>query len=159
MMNAMTGVTACIAMGANVGDRRGNISDAIQRLAETEGISVIRVSDLIETAAVGGPEGSPAFLNGAAEVRTTLGPEELLTRLLEIERELGRKRREKWGPRTIDLDLLLYGEQVIDQPGLTVPHPLMHERAFVLRPLAQIAPDVLHPTLNLTIQQLLDRLN
>lgn len=155
----MTGVTAYIAMGANVGDRRGNISDALKRLAETDGIRVIRISELIETAAVGGPEDSPAFLNGAAEVRTTLGPEVLLNRLLEIERELGRERREKWGPRTIDLDLLLYGEEVIDQPGLTIPHPLMHERAFVLRPLAQIAPDVLHPTLNLTIQQLLDRLN
>lgn len=155
----MTGVTAYIAMGANVGDRRGNISDALKRLGETERVRVIRVSELIETAAIGGPEGSPAFLNGATEVRTTLGPDVLLSRLLEIERELGRERREKWGPRTIDLDLLLYGQQVIDQPGLTIPHPLMHERAFVLQPLAQIAPGVLHPTLNLTIQQLLDRLN
>lgn len=152
-------MTAYIAMGANVGDRRGNISDALKRLGETEGVSVIRVSELIEAAAVGGPEGAPAFLNGAAEVRATLGPEALLSRLLEIERQLGRERREKWGPRTIDLDLLLYGDQVIDQPGLTVPHPLMHERAFVLRPLAQIAPEVLHPLLKLTIQQLLDRLN
>ena len=95
-----------------------------------------RVSSLLENPAVGGPKDSPPFLNAAAEIETTLSPIELLHRLLEIEKSLGRVRREKWEPRLIDLDLLLYGDQIIDTPELKIPHPLMHQRKFVLQGIA-----------------------
>jgi 2-amino-4-hydroxy-6-hydroxymethyldihydropteridine diphosphokinase len=117
------------------------------------------VSTFMENPAVGGPAGAPPFLNAAAEVVTSLPPDMLLARLLEIEQELGRVRREKWGPRPIDLDLLLYGDHVLDIPGLTVPHPLMHQRRFVLAPLAEIAPEALHPVFQWTIEELLEDLD
>ena len=116
------------------------------------------LSPLLEYPAVGGPANSPNFLNGAAEVRTTLTPRELLNRLLEIERELGRVREVKWGPRLIDLDLLLYGEQIISSSELKVPHPLMAERRFVLEPLARLAPNARHPSLGTTVAELLAQL-
>ncbi len=147
---------AFIAIGANLGDRSATIRSALGALDRSPGIGVIRVSTLIENPAVGGPAGAPPFLNGAAELATTLDPHALLARLLEVERSLGRERRQKWAPRTIDLDLLLYGDQIIRSDDLTLPHPLMHARNFVLIPLAQIAPDVLHPTLRKTIRQFRD---
>jgi 2-amino-4-hydroxy-6-hydroxymethyldihydropteridine diphosphokinase len=101
---------------------------------------------------------APAFLNAAAEVRTTLGSHALLHRLLEIEREMGRQRKARWEPRTIDLDLLLFGDQIISSQELIVPHPLMHERRFVLEPLSEIASQVVHPTLQMTIGGLLENL-
>jgi len=119
-------------------------------------VRVVRVSSAIETAPVGGPPGQGPYLNAAAEVATHLPPRALLARLLETERSLGRERREKNGPRTIDLDLLLYDDVVLDEPGLTLPHPRMHERRFVLSPLSEIAPDVVHPRLRKTIRRLLD---
>ncbi|HEX8522784.1 MAG TPA: 2-amino-4-hydroxy-6-hydroxymethyldihydropteridine diphosphokinase [Tepidisphaeraceae bacterium] len=155
----MTGVLAYIALGANTGDRRENIRAALERMRESEGVEVLRVSSLIENAAVGGPEGSPAFLNGVVEVRTTLTPRRLLDRLLEIEHELGRVRREKWGPRPIDLDIVLFGDRVIDEEGLKVPHPLMQERRFVLEPLAEVAPEVVHPGQRRTARQMLNELH
>jgi 2-amino-4-hydroxy-6-hydroxymethyldihydropteridine diphosphokinase len=147
-------MTAYVALGANLGDREGNIGAAIVALRGSEGIQVVRVSKLIENPAVGGPVDSPEFLNGVAEIKTTLPPRRLLDRLLEIERELGRERREKWSPRRIDLDLLLYGDQVIETESLVIPHPLMHTRQFVLKPLAEIAPDLVHPTLKATMKEL-----
>ena len=148
-----------IAMGANLGDRRANIARAMEMLSATPGIEVARVASLIETPAVGGPPNSPPYLNGAAELHTSLLPHDLLHRLLAIEAEIGRERKQKWEPRLIDLDLLFYHDQVIDQPELKVPHPLLHTRRFVLEPLSQIAPQAIHPTLNKTIRELLAELS
>jgi 2-amino-4-hydroxy-6-hydroxymethyldihydropteridine diphosphokinase len=147
--------TAYIALGANLGDREQNLRAALARLEETPGVRVAKVSAFREYPAVGGPPDSPPFLNGVAEVESALTPHALLGRLLDIERELGRERREKWGPRTIDLDLLLYGDQIIRTEHLTVPHPRLHERRFVLEPLAEIAPEAVHPIVNATITSLL----
>lgn len=149
-----TPLIAYIALGANLGDRADNIADAIARLSATPGIEVTKRSSPFENPAVGGPADSPPFVNAVVEVRTTLDPQALLDRLLQIEREMGRERRDKWGPRVIDLDVVLYGNQIIDTPALKVPHPLMHERDFVLRPLAEIAPMVMHPILKRTISAL-----
>jgi 3-oxoacyl-[acyl-carrier protein] reductase len=157
-MTASSITPAYIAFGANLGDRQANIGAALQALGATPGVRILRISSLMENPAVGGPVDSPAFLNGAVAIETTLQPLELLHRLLEIERSLGRDRREKWEPRPIDLDLVLYGDRVIDLPELRVPHPLMHERRFVLQPLAEIAPDVIHPQLHLGVSELLRRL-
>jgi 2-amino-4-hydroxy-6-hydroxymethyldihydropteridine diphosphokinase len=158
MRNNNHHLTAFIALGANVGDRRHNISAAIQKLKQSEGVEVVRVSKLIENPAIGMGDDAPPFLNGVAQISTTLGSHALLHRLLEIEKEMGRERRERWEPRVIDLDLLLYGNQIISSQELIVPHPLMHERRFVLEPLAEIAPDVVHPTLQMTIAGLLQNL-
>lgn len=151
-------ITAYLALGANLGDREVNLSGAIAKLNETPGVQVSQLSSLIENPAVGGPPNSPPFLNAAAMLQTTLDAHALLHRLLEIEREIGRQRREKWAPRIIDLDLLLYGDQLINSPELIVPHPLMHQRRFVLEPLAEIAGDVVHPTLQISITKLLENL-
>jgi 2-amino-4-hydroxy-6-hydroxymethyldihydropteridine diphosphokinase len=154
-VSTATPVIAYVALGANLGNRVANIAAAVKALNETPGVSVTRQSSLIENPAVGGPADSPAFLNGVVEIEATLPPHALLKRLLDIERSLGRERRAKWAPRVIDLDLILYGNQIIDTPDLKVPHPLMHERRFVLEPLAQIAPGVLHPTTDVSILALL----
>ena len=154
----MTGsqpIPAYVAFGANLGDRAATIGQALDQLGAHPQIEVIKVSSLLENPAVGGPPDSPAFLNGVAEVSTTLSPRELLQTLLAIERRLGRERHRKWDPRTIDLDLLAYGDRVIDEPELRVPHPRMHEREFVLAPLAEIAPDAVHPRLMQSFTQLL----
>ena len=151
-------ITVYVGLGSNVGDRAANIASAIERLRDTPGVVVAAVSSLIETDAVGGPAESPPYLNGAATLQTSLPPHELLRALLAIEAGLGRVRLERWGPRTLDLDLLLYGDQVICTGELTVPHPLMHTRRFVLQPLAEIAANVIHPGAGLPIAALLDAL-
>lgn len=133
--------TAFIGLGANLGDREGNIRAALARLDATPGVRVERVSALRETAPVGGPPGQPPYLNGAARLSTTLAPRALLERLLAIEAALGRVRAERWGPRAIDLDLLLYDDLRIEEEDLSVPHPRMRERPFVMEPLAEIGYD------------------
>lgn len=152
-------ILAYIGLGANLGDRLGNIDRAVELLGDTDGIAVMKVSSVVETAAVGGPPDSPHYLNAAAELQTTLPAHPLLHRMLQIERELGRIRRTRWEPRPIDLDLLLYGDHILSSDELVVPHPLMHERRFVLAPLAEIAPEVVHPSLQMSISGLLQNLD
>jgi 2-amino-4-hydroxy-6-hydroxymethyldihydropteridine diphosphokinase len=139
-------VRAYVGLGANLGDRESTIRRAIELLAAEPAVEVVAVSSLRETDPVGYAE-QPRFLNGAAAVETELGPRTLLDRLLAIERELGRVRDEgpRFGPRTIDLDLLLYGDEVLDEPGLTVPHPRLAERLFVLEPLYELDPELTLP--------------
>jgi 2-amino-4-hydroxy-6-hydroxymethyldihydropteridine diphosphokinase len=131
--------TAFIGIGSNLGRREQNVARAIDLLSAEDGIDVVAVSELRETEPVG-PVAQGPFMNGAARIETDLGPRELLERLLAVEQRLGRVRRERFGPRTIDLDLLLYGDKVLDEPGLTVPHPRLHERRFALEPLSDLAP-------------------
>jgi 2-amino-4-hydroxy-6-hydroxymethyldihydropteridine diphosphokinase len=135
------GTRAYVGLGANLGERAAAIDSALDLLRLTDGVEVVAVSSLRDTDPVGYVD-QPRFLNGAAEVATTLTARELLDRLLAIERHLGRVRGEgpRFGPRTIDLDLLLYGDEQIDEPGLQIPHPRLHERRFALEPLAELDP-------------------
>lgn len=151
-------VVAYLALGSNLGDRAATLDAAVRRLRAEPGLRVLEVSEWYETDPVGGPPGQGPFLNAAAAVETDRPPEDLLALLHRIEHQFGRVRGVKDGPRTLDLDLLLYGNRVIDTPGLTVPHPRMHERAFVLVPLAMIATDVVHPVSGKTIRDLIDLL-
>jgi 2-amino-4-hydroxy-6-hydroxymethyldihydropteridine diphosphokinase len=144
-----------LGLGSNRGDRAGALAKAEERLA-AKGFRTTARSALYLTEPVGGPP-QEWFLNAVLQGETPLAPEELLAAGLEVERDLGRVRGERFGPRTIDIDLLLYGTERREGPGLTLPHPRMHERLFVLAPLAEIAPAVLHPALGLTAQEMLRR--
>lgn len=127
---------AYVGVGANLGERERTIESAIAALPGVVAVSALRETDPV------GVVDQPRFLNGAVALETRLSARELLDTLLGIERSLGREREERWGPRTIDLDLLLYGGLELDEPGLTLPHPRLHERRFVLEPLAEIAPEL-----------------
>jgi 2-amino-4-hydroxy-6-hydroxymethyldihydropteridine diphosphokinase len=136
---------AYVGLGANLGDRERTLREAVDSLGAEDGIEVVAVSTLRETEPVGVGE-QPRFLNGALALDTPLGARELLDLLLAVEQRFGRVRTPgEHGPRTIDLDLLLYGDEQIGEPGLTVPHPRLHERRFVLEPLAELAPDLVVP--------------
>jgi 2-amino-4-hydroxy-6-hydroxymethyldihydropteridine diphosphokinase len=150
--------TAFVGIGSNLGEPESQIGSAVELLAAEDGIELVAVSMLRETEPVGYLD-QPSFLNGAAWVETELPARELLKRLLAIESRLGRVRGEgpRFGPRTIDLDLLVYGDQTIDEPGLTVPHPRLAERRFALEPLAELAPDLEIPGLG-PVQALLAEL-
>jgi 2-amino-4-hydroxy-6-hydroxymethyldihydropteridine diphosphokinase len=130
---------AYVGLGANLGRREVTLLRAVDLLSETDGVEVLAVSQLRETEPVGVVD-QPAFLNGAAAIETSLPPSRLLEALLGIERTLGRIRDVRWGPRVVDLDLLVYGDVQLDEPGLHVPHPRLGERRFVLEPLAELAP-------------------
>jgi 2-amino-4-hydroxy-6-hydroxymethyldihydropteridine diphosphokinase len=133
-------VTAYLGLGANLGDRLGNLQRAADLLGEQPGVTVVRSSRVYETEPVGGPP-QPPFLNAVLEISTGLSPHELLSACGAIEDEMGRVRVVHWGPRPIDIDILTYGERTIDEADLQVPHPRMHERGFVLAPLAELIED------------------
>jgi 2-amino-4-hydroxy-6-hydroxymethyldihydropteridine diphosphokinase len=137
--------TAYIGLGSNLGDREATLRRALARLNATLGVRVVAVSSFRETDPVGFTE-QPKFVNAVAAVETELDPRALLETLLSIERAMGRTRDgPRFGPRTIDLDLLLFGDEVVDEPGLRVPHPRLHERTFVLEPLAELEPGLIVP--------------
>jgi 2-amino-4-hydroxy-6-hydroxymethyldihydropteridine diphosphokinase len=131
--------SAFIGLGSNLGDRLANLHRAIGALASRPDIAVLRSSRVYETEPIGPPQ--PRYLNAVVEVMTSVPAREVLAACLQVEREMGRERGERWGPRVIDLDLLTYGDERIDEPGLTVPHPRMHERGFVLIPLLELEAD------------------
>ena len=151
-------IVAYVGLGANLGDPPRQFAAALEQLAAVEEIEVVKVSRFYLNPPLGPPD-QPWYLNAVAQVRTRLGPEDLLRVLLRVERDLGRVRGEHWGPRIIDLDLLLYDGVIMSGPELTLPHPEMHRRAFVLAPLAEIAPQAWHPVLEKTARDLLEQLS
>lgn len=153
-------IDAYIALGSNLGDRQTTIDSAIAAIERLATTKIIKVSSIIETPPFGDIEQGP-YLNGIVHVQTQLDARSLLDEMLRIESEHGRDRsnEQRWGPRTLDLDLIVFGDQVIEEPGLQVPHPRMHERAFVLVPLAEIAPDINIPNQNETPRQMLEALD
>ena len=144
--------TAYVALGSNLGDKEANLRKALELLQE-RGVEIVKTSTFISTEPYGVTD-QPTFLNGVCEVRTSLEPLALLHTLLEIEQEMGRVRLRHWGERNIDLDLLLYEDVVLDTEELKLPHPDMQNRDFVLLPLDEIAPEIIHPTLQKTIHEL-----
>lgn len=133
-----------LGLGSNVGDREHQLKEALRLLDAQQGIKVTRVSSLYETAPVGYVD-QPDFLNLCAEIETDLTPQAVLKNGLDIEQQLHRVRKERWGPRTLDIDILLYGNKIIEDQDLSIPHPRMAERAFVLIPLQEIAPEAINP--------------
>ena len=149
---------AYLGLGSNIGDRLENLRSALSRLNNISEIRVQKVSPVYETLPVGGPQ-QPDYLNAVVEIETYLEAEKLLAVCSCIEQDMGRVRRVHWGPRVIDIDILLFGELILNTEQLTVPHPRMHERAFVLKPLADISPDYIHPVLGLTVGEILVKID
>jgi len=149
--------TAYIGLGSNLGERGATLRAAIRELGSRCGIRVVKVSRFRESEPVGGPPQGP-FLNAALRIETRLEPERLLEVMQQIEDAFGRTRSVRWGPRTLDLDLLLYEDRVINTPSLQVPHPLLHQRRFVLEPLCDLSPHLVHPVLGKSMGELLDAL-
>ena len=151
-------VVAYLGLGANQGEPRRQLQEAMARLAATEEIEVVQASSFYLNPPLG-PPGQPWYVNAVLQVRTRLTPEELLRVLHRVEQDLGRIRRERWGPRLIDVDLLLYNGIILSGPDLCLPHPEMHKRPFVLAPLVEIAPRAWHPALKKTAEELLAELD
>lgn len=149
---------AYLGIGSNIGDRRANLDRSIELLKSSDGIEVRKVSPFYNTAPVGYLE-QPDFLNGVVEIETTLTPHELLKVCGSVEENLKRIRVTRWGPRTIDVDILLFGDSIVSADDLVIPHPRMHEREFVLKPLNDIAPDAVHTVLKMTVSELFRRLS
>lgn len=151
-----------LGVGSNLGDRKANLMAARQGLAALPQTSLLRNARIYETRPVGGPTGQSPFLNSVSLVDTTLAPFDLLTEIQRLERGIGRRReleKVRWGPRIIDIDILLWDDMVIDHGELVVPHPRLATRAFALLPLADLDPDLLHPTLERTVAELLERID
>lgn len=146
-----------IALGSNLGDSRAILTSALKTLAQTPGMKLKARSSWYQTKAIGPPQ--PDYINGCALLEVEMSPQELLEALLSVENKFGRVRRDRWGPRTLDLDLLLYEDTVLDTPHLQLPHPRMRERAFVLIPLAEIAPDWIDPVSGIAIAALRDNVD
>ncbi|MDP3182803.1 MAG: 2-amino-4-hydroxy-6-hydroxymethyldihydropteridine diphosphokinase [Desulfobaccales bacterium] len=151
-------VIAYIGLGANLGEPRRQLEQALALLGAVEEVEVLKVSTFYLNPPLGPPD-QPWFINAVAQVRTRLAPEELMRVLRQVEAALGRVRGVKWGPRVIDLDLLLYNGEVMAGPELVLPHPEMHKRAFVLAPLAEIAPGAWHPVLKKSAKELLEEID
>jgi 2-amino-4-hydroxy-6-hydroxymethyldihydropteridine diphosphokinase len=150
-------VRAYVGLGSNLGDRAAHLLLGLSALSRLPKTHLLRLSPVYETEPVGPPQ--PPYLNMVAELETELSPKGLLAEMLRIEKALGRERRERWGPRTLDLDLLLYGDLVLEEAGLSVPHPRLHERAFVLVPLLDLLPEGRHPLLGQSFAELLASLD
>lgn len=151
-------VTAFLALGSNLGDRAAILKGARQMLHVPPERCVTTASALYETEPVGGPEGQSPYLNAVLKIQTSLTAADLLAAGLEVEQHFGRRRQERWGARSLDIDLLFFGDRVFRKPELTVPHPRLHQRAFVLVPLDELAPDLIHPLSGLTVREMLLRL-
>jgi 2-amino-4-hydroxy-6-hydroxymethyldihydropteridine diphosphokinase len=152
------GIVAFVGIGANLGDPAAQCTEAVRRIGMIPGVRMLRCSSLYRTAPVG-PMEQGWFINAVAEVRTDLSPSKFLEALKEIEGQMGRTEGPRWGPRVIDLDILLYGQEVVDQEGLKIPHPEMHRRRFVLEPLCELASYAVHPAFGVSARGLLDRLS
>ncbi len=150
--------TCLVALGSNLGDSRSILQQAIERLDADPAIAVVQRSRWIATAPVGGPADQPDFINGAIRLETSLSPERLHSRLVHVETQLGRRRRLRWAARKIDLDLLLYDQHVLNSPRLTLPHPRMAFRRFVLEPAAEVGRELVHPHIGWTVARLRDHL-
>ncbi|MBV7276966.1 2-amino-4-hydroxy-6-hydroxymethyldihydropteridine diphosphokinase [Clostridium sp. PL3] len=150
--------TSYIAIGSNMGDKESNLNSAIELINSSDSIKVVKISKFYETEPVGYLD-QDSFLNGALEVKTLLTPSKLIKFLLEKEKDLKRERMIKWGPRTIDLDIILYDNLITCDEDIIIPHPRMHERLFVLKPLSDIAPYIMHPILNKRIVELMNKIS
>ena len=159
MASAQWNNAVFLALGTNLGERHSNLARAIQLLLDDEMVALTRASGVYETEAVGGPPNQGDYLNAVIEIRTLLTPDALLACCNAVETSLGRQRTVPNAPRSIDLDILLFDRRVVDRPELIIPHPRMHERRFVLEPLAEIASQIIHPTLNVTVETLLTHLD
>ena len=155
LLTVMT--TVYIGIGSNLGDRQENCLRAVERLDRMAGCRISACSEWFLTKPVG-VESQEWYVNGVASLTTDTSPQDLLKRLLAIEADMGRVRRERWGPRNIDLDILLFGREIIRESNLKIPHPRMHLRRFVLEPMTQLAPDLVHPVLGLSMKMLLNNL-
>ena len=149
--------TAYIGVGSNLGDRFRYLCDAQELFCDGDQVRLLRESSIYETEPVGGPA-QGEFLNAVWKIQTSLTPEELLSRIRSVEKKLGRERREVNEPRTIDLDILFYGDQILKTGDLEIPHPRLHERYFVLKPLAEISPELRHPKFHLSAQKMLEKI-